>query len=81
MTTISTFDPGKAEMQIAAVQISTNHLFHIGTPKSELIRLAVIPQPFKLFEMSLDTPEGQGIHKEEFCLQTTPTLGYHKPLA
>ena len=42
-------------MQITAVQISINHFFHKGTPKSVSIRVAIIPQPFKLLEMNLNT--------------------------
>jgi hypothetical protein len=30
MPTIFTFHPGKAEMQIAAVQIAVDHIYHIG---------------------------------------------------
>ncbi len=57
MPTIFTFHPGKAEMQIAAVQISINHFFHIRTPKPISIHVAVIPQLFKLLEMRFNTTE------------------------
>ena len=57
MPTMFTFHPGKAEMLIAAVQISINHFFHIGTTKTISIRVAVIPQPFKLLEMRFNTAE------------------------
>ena len=55
MPAIFTFHPGKAEMQIAAVQISINHFFHIGSPEPISIHIAVIPQRFKLLEMRFNT--------------------------
>lgn len=48
MPAIFTSDPDKTKMQIPAIQVSTNHLSHIGAPKTISIRVAVIPQPFKL---------------------------------
>lgn len=53
--------PGKAEMQIPAVQVSPNHITGIGSEKPILMLIAVIPRRFQVFKMMLGTLEVMGL--------------------
>ena len=55
MTTTFTFDPRKTEIQIAAVQITIDHIQRIRSPKVVCASILIVPDGFQLFEMSFDT--------------------------
>ncbi len=48
MPAVFTFNPGKTEMVIPAVQIAVDHLHHIGPPESVFVNVAVIPDCCRL---------------------------------
>ena len=50
---VATFYPGKAEMQISALQIAQDNVHYIGAPEAVPALIAVIPNPFQLLEMVL----------------------------
>jgi hypothetical protein len=54
MAAIHPADPGKTQMQIAALQIPVNHLAHIGPPEAVHARITLIPGHLQLFEVRLD---------------------------
>ena len=53
MAALRTFDPCKATMQIAAIQITINDLHDIRPPESVIRGIALVPEPFQFFEVGL----------------------------
>jgi hypothetical protein len=49
--------PGKPQVQIPAVQISVNHIPDIGSEKSILIPVSIMPNHFQVFKMILHALE------------------------
>jgi hypothetical protein len=55
MATLRAFDSGETEMQVAAIQISIDHIHDIWPPVAVSAFVAVIPSHFQLLEIRFDT--------------------------
>jgi len=53
--------PGKPQVQIPAVQISVNHIPDIGSEKSILIPVSIIPNHFQFFKMGFHALKVMGL--------------------
>jgi hypothetical protein len=53
MAALRTFDPCKATMQIAALQITINDVHYVRPPESINRGIAFVPGPFQFFEVGL----------------------------
>ena len=45
------FDSGKAEVQIAALQVSVDNILYIRLPEPQAVRISIVPNLFQFFEM------------------------------
>jgi hypothetical protein len=54
MTALFTFNPGKTEVKIPALQIPVNDLRDIFPPKTEAGGIPIVPDPPQLLEMGFD---------------------------
>ena len=55
MPTVSAFDPCKAVMQDAAVQVAVNDLFDVGPEKTVFLCELIVIDLFQIFKIVLDT--------------------------
>jgi hypothetical protein len=56
VATLRAFDPGETEMQVAAIQVSIDHIHDIWPPVAVSAFVAVIPGHFQLLEIRFDAP-------------------------
>jgi len=56
MATLRAFDLGESEMQIAAIQVSIDHIHDIWPPVVVSAFVAIIPGHFQLLEIRFDAP-------------------------
>jgi hypothetical protein len=54
MTAAITPDPGKSEVEIAAVQVVVDDIHHEGAPEAVTPFIPVLPGAFQLFEVRFD---------------------------
>ncbi len=53
MAVLAASHPRKAEMQVAALQVTIDHLGHIGPPEAIARCVAVLPEHFQLLKVVL----------------------------
>ena len=54
MATLRAFDPGETEMQVAAIQVSIDHIHDIWPPVAVSAVVAVTPSHFQHLEIRFD---------------------------